>query len=500
MIKRLLLILCCAIAASCFASTHTNQGEQENFLGKELSALGLYDAALKHHLDALAFFEHNGMRENVIRTKNYIFRVYLETRRLKEGEEILLEALDEVGVSDTLMRMSILNNLGIVYAATSRHDKAIETYSESLRLASTHINARATTLINIADLYFRQSDYKTARNYLYRGLELPADSVTTECRMQMMLNIALIDVASGDVGAARTIIKKVEPDMAKLPRAFAMNAFAQTADVYLNLGDSLAALRNILKYEVIRDSIQANIDNTQLQTLLITYDTERLRARNENLSLAVSRRNVIIWSTSSVAIIAFVLIVTLMLKRRNEKRANAIIHRQEQQLLVLERERAENERRAQQLIIDEKDRRLMSLSIDHAAENKLRSKIVLSLNDVVHALPVRGAETARKLLLNLRSELRSHNESATSDDFKVYFEQVHPTFFNRLDKLHPQLTLIDKRLCAFLYLGLSTKEIAAITCKEIRSVETSRLRLRKKLGLEAGSDISHYLHTIQDGE
>ncbi|MGN0210665.1 MAG: tetratricopeptide repeat protein [Muribaculaceae bacterium] len=498
MLKRILIIIFSAIPAMLYASTDSvSAGQRDRYLGKQLTDLGLYDQALRHHLDALEYFQRNNMIEDVIHSKNDIFRVYYHTRRLKEGEDILLEALGEVADSDTIMRMTILNNLGIVYAATSRPDKALEAYQITLKLAEGNPNARATSLINISDLYLRQDDFATAEQYIRMGLDLPEDSVTNECRTQMLLNLALVCVVRGDNAQAAKVMKMTHGRIERLQPSFAMNTLAQSADIYLNLGDSITALRHILQYELIRDSIQANIDNDQLQSLLIAYDTDRLRARNENLSLALSRRNIIVWSVSTLVIIAIVLIVTILRKHRNEKRANLTIRQQEQQLFQLEKEKAENERRAQQLIIEEKDRQLVSFSIDQAAENKFHSKMEQILKDAIHALPVRGAETTRRHLLDLQSQFRLNRESATGDDFKMYFEQVHPNFFIRLRELHPQLTQIDARLCAFIYLGLSTKEIAAITCKEVRSIETSRLRLRKKLSIDAGADISWYLHSIQ---
>ncbi len=471
-------------------------GQHERYLGKQLTDLGLYDQALQHHLEALAFFEQNNLSEEAIRTKNDIFRIYFHTHRLKQGEDILLEALNELGDGDTSLRMSILNNLGIVYAATGRSENALEVYQQTLELAQNNPNARATSLINIADLYFRQEDYTTAERHLRQGLDIPADSVSNECRTQLLLNLALVCLAQGDNAEARDVMRLTYNGIDRLQPAYAINALAQSADIYLNLGDSIIALRRILQYEMIRDSIQSNVDNAQLQSLLTAYDTERLQARNENLALALSRRNIIVWSISVLALIATGLIITLLLKSRNEKRANETIRRQEQQLFNLEREKAENERRAQQLIIEEKERRLVSLSLDQAAENKFHTKIEELLKDAIHALPVRGAETTRRRLLDLQSQLRLNRDSATCDDFKVYFEQVHPDFFVRLRELHPQLTQIDIRLCAFLYLGLSTKEIAAVTCKEVRSVETARLRLRKKLSLEPAADLAQYLHSL----
>jgi DNA-binding CsgD family transcriptional regulator len=52
-----------------------------------------------------------------------------------------------------------------------------------------------------------------------------------------------------------------------------------------------------------------------------------------------------------------------------------------------------------------------------------------------------------------------------------------------LRKQYPQLSPADEKLCAFLRLNMSSKEIAAITQQSIKSVEVARARLRKKLNL-----------------
>jgi DNA-binding NarL/FixJ family response regulator len=58
------------------------------------------------------------------------------------------------------------------------------------------------------------------------------------------------------------------------------------------------------------------------------------------------------------------------------------------------------------------------------------------------------------------------------------------------------LTVKEKRLCAFISLGLSTKEIAAITFREVRSCESSRNRLRKKMGVSPDTDLTAFLRHL----
>ena len=100
---------------------------------------------------------------------------------------------------------------------------------------------------------------------------------------------------------------------------------------------------------------------------------------------------------------------------------------------------------------------------------------------------------------NIRTQLNRLNALTDYDadgEFKLYFERVHPDFYRNLTALDTELTGRDMRLCALLYLGLNTKEIATLTYREIRSVESARNRLRKKLGLKLTDDLTAYLHSL----
>ena len=79
------------------------------------------------------------------------------------------------------------------------------------------------------------------------------------------------------------------------------------------------------------------------------------------------------------------------------------------------------------------------------------------------------------------------------NDFRVYFDEVHPGFLMRLSQQFSALSKADLRLCAYLHLGMTTKEIAALTFKEVRSVESARNRLRKKLNLPPETNLAQFL-------
>jgi DNA-binding response OmpR family regulator/DNA-binding CsgD family transcriptional regulator len=86
-----------------------------------------------------------------------------------------------------------------------------------------------------------------------------------------------------------------------------------------------------------------------------------------------------------------------------------------------------------------------------------------------------------------------HNFNASCEnenwsEIETCFVKVHADFFEKLLKYYPDLTKNELKLCAFLRLNLSTKEIAAITLQSEEAIKKSRYRLRQKLN--ASSDAS----------
>ncbi len=79
------------------------------------------------------------------------------------------------------------------------------------------------------------------------------------------------------------------------------------------------------------------------------------------------------------------------------------------------------------------------------------------------------------------------------EDFEVRFQKVHVGFYNKLSTKYPLLTPNDLRLCAFLKLNMTSKEITGITFQSTESLKTARYRLRKKLSLERQDNLVAFL-------
>jgi DNA-binding CsgD family transcriptional regulator len=91
---------------------------------------------------------------------------------------------------------------------------------------------------------------------------------------------------------------------------------------------------------------------------------------------------------------------------------------------------------------------------------------------------------AKEALLGVISNIDIQMNQNTMEDFEKYFIEVHPEFFSRLKQRYPELTPAEQKVCALLRLNLNSKEIASLTHKTTRSVETIRTTIRKKMGLD----------------
>jgi DNA-binding CsgD family transcriptional regulator len=80
--------------------------------------------------------------------------------------------------------------------------------------------------------------------------------------------------------------------------------------------------------------------------------------------------------------------------------------------------------------------------------------------------------------------------------FEQLYNEAHGNFFKRLKETYPQLTPSDLRLCAYLRMNLSSKEIAPLLNISVRGVEERRYRLRKRLDLSTETNLTELIMTF----
>jgi len=80
--------------------------------------------------------------------------------------------------------------------------------------------------------------------------------------------------------------------------------------------------------------------------------------------------------------------------------------------------------------------------------------------------------------------------------FMIHFDKVHPGFFNKLKVRTPDLTENNLRLCAYILIGMSAKQIAQVLNMSPENVRKSSYRLKKKLLLGEDESLSDFLKTV----
>lgn len=86
--------------------------------------------------------------------------------------------------------------------------------------------------------------------------------------------------------------------------------------------------------------------------------------------------------------------------------------------------------------------------------------------------------------------------SSNWEQFASHFNEISNDFLKKLKANHPVLTNADLKVCAYLQLNLSSKEIAQLMNISVRGVEMSRYRIRKKLGLPQEQSLHEFFNSI----
>lgn len=99
---------------------------------------------------------------------------------------------------------------------------------------------------------------------------------------------------------------------------------------------------------------------------------------------------------------------------------------------------------------------------------------------------------------DIRNDLQSYlNNDEGWDKFEENFNIVYDDFMKKLTAQYTNLKMSDRKLCAYLRMGLSSKEMAALLNMSVRSIETARYRLRKKLNLESGENLTDFIQNFK---
>lgn len=235
------------------------------------------------------------------------------------------------------------------------------------------------------------------------------------------------------------------------------------------------------------------------------YGTESNQASIVFKVLPPFHRSLIAFILYGIAIVISIIIFGWILKRRFERAKSKSEKEQEEQFKrkeekfqrdALEAEKQlikmRNEKLREEMTM--RDKELANLTMQMIQNNKFLISQTKSLELLASTLD----DPEKKF--EIKKIIQKNNKAINNEDqwkiFELHFENVHEEFLKRIKTAFPKLSPIELKLCAYLRMNISSKEIAALMNISVRGVEISRYRLRKKLNLNRSNNLTEFIVTF----
>lgn len=232
------------------------------------------------------------------------------------------------------------------------------------------------------------------------------------------------------------------------------------------------------------------------QKLEIQYETEKknnevryLKEREKSQQL----QNVLY---ACVAIASFLCLLFLFrsyyfrLRYSLQREKQLKLEKQDSELQIKFEKEEQARLRAEQQLLEVQQQQLKKEVMANVLQLEHKNQMLHNLKDKLTG----GDEVNIQKILKEEMILDNDFEQA-----KLQIQQVHPDFFQSLnEKAQRKLTLLDLKLCAYLYLQMDTRQIAQLMHIESKSVRMSRYRIKQKLGLDKDDDLNGFLQGLNE--
>jgi DNA-binding CsgD family transcriptional regulator len=205
--------------------------------------------------------------------------------------------------------------------------------------------------------------------------------------------------------------------------------------------------------------------------------------------------------------VVFIFLIYRVIDRRLTRRRMHEIALKEEEMKVKEQKYQEEQQISQQQIIElknenltqelkHKSQEMANLMINLSRKNEVLIEIKEKLGKII---PELKDVKPKRMVLALSSEIDTNIQA--DDLFKRFEEQfdlIHNNFIAKIRQRHPNLTISEVKMCTYLKMNLSSKEMAPLLNLSVRGVETLRYRMRKKMGLDRDDNLMGYLNSLID--
>ena len=251
--------------------------------------------------------------------------------------------------------------------------------------------------------------------------------------------------------------------------------------VYEKMGDWEKAFEYQKTYSNVNDSIRgidkiSEINKMESGIAIKEYQNKLIIEQQKN-ELDHKQKIILFILLGSIILIGF--FITLSVWQKNKITASQ-----------LQNEALANQNLQQE--IDLRNRELSTTSLILSEKNGILSNILTQMEKFR-----KNGEMSNPCESTLRKMINSNLQTEKEwEAFKIHFEKVHPEFFTSLKNKHPELTENELKLCSYIRIGMSTKQISQMISVLPNTIKTNRYLMRKKMQLQTNDSLDEYICSI----
>ena len=451
------------------------QAHISNSLGMLYKTQGVYRKAIDYFANAIAHAMASKDSVELALSYNLIGGVYFDQNDGSHALDYFKKAFEiRKLIGNKALVAASNNNIGECYRIMGRHTEALNYYQTALNLANEIKNgAIAAVILN-----------NFAVNYQQQGLTDKALSL-----FQQSLSLCLVTgnkeqltTVFNSLGKYYLDIKKYDSATINYKRAFSIASELKSFMELRNSAKGLSELyahnenyKEAYKYDLLYNRLNDSLHQADLSSRVVQMELQSdFDLRQQRMSIQQQRKEFYLYFSGAFLLFMLIIGALLYSRLRSRNREGKLI----QQNLELEQFNLKEE-------LEYRNKEITTNVMYLVQKNELINSIIERLQKV--KLSLKGEN--QQVLQEIIRELQTGSDEDLWDEFEVRFTQVHSNFYQKLNEQYPDLTANERRLCAFLRLNMTTKDIASLTKQSANSIEVARTRLRKKINL-SNSDTS----------
>ena len=445
--------------------------------GKIKTYTGDYDQSLEDLYKALNYFDQ--LKDNPGRCRVFISigTVHLRQMRSIQAMKSCTQALAiSILIRDTILQAKSLNSMGVVMNARKDLTNAVMMFSKALFLnTKLGLNTQiAANQMNLGTIYLQMGKYDEALDNFRKALPVFQKFEHYINLTLCYVNLGLYYEATGDnenyLLSVRTALKIAQQyELTGLESGIA----SKLQDIFQekNMIDSA------FKYSILKSKINESIEKANAATYLSIAELQYQYDNKINEQKISRQRQTLITLVIVVMLISGIIISMLMVARQRQK--NRVIAL-ENKTITLENQTITLEKK---ILTDELEFKNKELTLHVMNLLKRNASIIDTSRRLMDIRYDHPSEKIKDEVIKIVKSLQSETDKEIWTEFELRFKEVHSGFYDRLLAGFPDLTPNDLKICGLLRLNLTTKEISDLTGQRRETMEMTRFRIRKHLGL-----------------